>query len=65
MITNKQTLVDRFGGIRAMARAGNWPVSTVAYWGEHGVPRKRWSEVQQAATDSGIDLSIEEIALAA
>lgn len=51
-------IVDRFGGTRAMARAGGWPASTVQSWKRTGrIPALRQPEVLRAARREGIKLT--------
>ena len=54
------SIIEKFGGIRPMARKTNTPPSTIQRWAESGViPKaKTQARVLQAAQKHGIDLSV-------
>lgn len=51
-------IIDKFGGIRPLARALNRPVSTVQSWKDRGaVPHRRQAELLEYARAHGIELT--------
>lgn len=63
MNTPAQLVIERFGGIRRLARSVGLAPSTVCRWqmGAGQIPRKRWEQVLKAADSSGIELSLNEV----
>ncbi len=56
-ITNAETIIERFGGIRPMASKINVAVTTIQGWKKRGViPAKRREEIIKAAENHKIDL---------
>lgn len=59
-------IIERFGGIRPMAKKLNAPVSTVQAWKERShIPENRLDEIRAAAKQHGIDLDEAELVKAA
>jgi hypothetical protein len=61
--TPAKLVIERFGGIRRLARSVGLSPSTVCRWqmGAGEIPRKRWAQVLEAAGSSGIELSLNEV----
>lgn len=53
-----QTIIDRFGGVRKMARSLGLGASTVQGWKQSGfVPSQRIPQIIAAGREQGIDLA--------
>lgn len=63
MNTPAQLVIQRFGGVRRLARSVDLNASTVCRWnqGAGQIPRKRWNQLLTAAERDGIELSLNEI----
>lgn len=60
------SLIDRFGGVRPMARKVGVAVNSVQHWKRAGrLPVARIDAVKKAADDHGIGVTLEEVVAAA
>lgn len=58
-LNNVEKIIDRFGGMRAMARKADVPVSTIQGWKKRDhIPSERVDEILQAAKAHNISLGV-------
>lgn len=56
-MTQAETIIERFGGTRALARALCKPPTTVQSWKDSGlIPSKHHEHLMQVAREKGVDL---------
>lgn len=67
MSTQAERIINKFGGINAMARAlGHKNASTVQGWKDRGtIPAKQHQPVWEAAQARGIEISLSDFAAVA
>jgi hypothetical protein len=55
------TIIERFGGRRALAERLGIPASTVGNWPSLGIPSKWFPRLRELAAADGLELSWEEL----
>jgi hypothetical protein len=55
------SIIERFGGRRALADRLGIPFSTVSNWPSLGIPSKWFPRLREIAAEDGFDLSWEEL----
>lgn len=56
-----QRIIKRFGGVRALARALDRPVSTVGSWGERGsIPDEEKALIKVLSDGTGVGLTTDD-----
>ena len=59
-MTPSKRIIDLFGGVRAVAKKLNKPVSTVGYWNDSGIPAKHHDLFFDLAKAENVELRRED-----